>query len=99
MFRHLGNATTTRTVTNKYKAYGYDTEVPESDWRKYSLGSSWQQYGITPGLYVARYIRVHKNLSILPKTDVITADYEDPNAPKNAMGWLGTTQTIGFQQQ
>lgn len=90
------NATTTRGITNNYKAYGYDTEVPESDWRKYSLGSSWQQYGITPGLYVARYIRVHKNLSILPKTDVITADYEDPNAPKNAMGWLGTTQTIGF---
>ena len=95
-FNIWDDATTTRAESNTYMAYGYDTEEPESDWRTYSLGASWQQYGVTPGLYIGRYIRVHKNLSILPNTDVITASDTDTIAPKNAMGWLGTTQTLGF---
>lgn len=76
--------------------YEFDYEEPESDWRKYSLGSSWSQYGISSGIYIARYIKVHKNLSIQPNKSIIARRYDSPNAPENAMGWKGTTKTIGF---
>lgn len=91
------NTLMTRSSTNSSREYGYDSEVPESDWKKYSLGSTWQQkYGITPGIYIARYVKVHKNLPILPSMDINVADYTLPNAPQNVMGWLGTSGTIGF---
>lgn len=90
------NTPITRTSSDSYREYGYDYEEPESDWRKYSLNSTWQQYGITPGIYIARYVKIHKNLTILPNKEILTASYDAPNAPQNAMGWKGTTQNIGF---
>ena len=86
----------TRASSDSYRAYGYDSEEPESDWRKYSLGSSWSQYGISSGIYIARYIKVHKNLVILPNKSIVEGTYDSPNAPKDAMGWRGTTKIIGF---
>lgn len=86
----------TRASSDSYRAYGYDSEEPESDWRKYSLGSSWSQYGISSGIYIARYVQVHKNLPILPDKEIVTAKYDSANAPENAMGWYGKTKKIGF---
>ena len=86
----------TRASTDSYRAYSFDSEEPESDWRKYSLGSSYSQYGISSGIYIARYVKVHKNLSILPNKTVVSGNYNSANAPVNAMGWYGNTKTIGF---
>lgn len=85
----------TRSV-NSFRAEGYDSLEPEGDWKKYYLGSSWEKYGVTPAIYVARYVNVHKNLSVEPGTYVVPAKYDSESAPKNAMGWKGTTQDIGF---
>lgn len=86
----------TRASSDSYRAYGYDSEEPESDWRKYSLGSSWSQYGISSGIYIARYVKVHKNLSIQPNKTVVVGNYNSANAPVDAMGWYGNTKNIGF---
>ena len=86
----------TRASSDSYRAYGYDSEEPESDWRKYSLGSSWSQYGISSGIYIARYVKVHKNLSIQPNKTVVVGNYNSANAPADAMGWHGNTKNIGF---
>lgn len=86
----------TRGASDSYRAYGFDSEEPETGWRKYALGKDWKQYGISPGTYIGRYIRVHKNLSILPNKTIVVANYNSVNAPQNAMGWYGTTKTIGF---
>ncbi|NPD82509.1 hypothetical protein HPS57_11085 [Prevotella sp. PINT] len=83
-------------ASNVYKAYGYDRLEPESDWRKYSVGNRWVDYGIVPGSYIARYFIVHKNLTTEPGTSVSPGNYESANAPKNAMGLNGTTGKIGF---
>lgn len=82
--------------TNSLRAYGYDSQEPETDWKKYLLNSSWEKYGVTPAIYVGRYVKVHKNLSIEPGTYAVPADYTSDKAPKNAMGWDGTTGIIGF---
>lgn len=86
----------TRAASDSYRAYGYDSEEPESDWKKYSLGSSLSQYGISSGIYIARYVKVHKNLSILPNKTIVVANYNSTNAPQDAMEWYGTTKTIGY---
>lgn len=78
------------------RAYGYDSQEPETDWKKYLLNSSWEKYGVTPAIYVGRYVKVHKNLSIEKGTYAVPADYSSEKAPHDAMGWDGTTGTIGF---
>lgn len=40
-------------ATNSLRAYGYDSQEPESDWKKYLLDSSWEKYGITPDIYIS----------------------------------------------
>lgn len=86
----------TRASSDSYRAYGFDSEEPESNWKKYALGKDWRQYGISPGIYIGRYVKIHKNLSILPNKSIVVANYNSANAPENAMGWYGTTKTIGF---
>ena len=81
---------------NSLRAYGYDSQEPETDWKKYLLNSSWEKYGVTPAVYIGRYVKVHKNLSIEPGTYAVPADYSSEKAPQNAMGWDGTTGKIGF---
>lgn len=83
-------------ATNSLRAYGYDSLEPETDWKKYLLNSNWEKYGITPAIYVGRYVKVHKDLSIEPGTYAVPADYSSEKAPQNAMGWDGTTGKIGF---
>lgn len=78
------------------RAYGYDSLEPETDWKKYLLGSSWEKYGVSPAIYVGRYVKVHKNLSIEPGTYAVAADYTSDKAPQNVMGWDGATGKIGF---
>ena len=82
-------------TTNSFRAYGYDSQEPETDWKKYSL-SKWKQYGVSTGIYIGRYVQVHKNLSIEPGTYAIPGDYSSEKAPQNVMGWDGKTDKIGF---
>ena len=48
------------------------------------------------GTYIARYVKVHKNLSIQPNKTIVVGNYNSANAPANVMGWYGNTKTIGF---
>lgn len=82
--------------TNSLRAYGYDSQEPETDWKKYLLNSSWEKYGVSPAVYIGRYVKVHKDLSIEPGTYAVPADYTSDKAPQDAMGWDGTTGKIGF---
>lgn len=77
------------------RAYGFDSQEPESKWKKYLL-KKWENHGVTPGIYIGRYVKVHKNLSIEKGTYANPADYCSDKAPKNAMGWDGETENIGF---
>ena len=86
----------TRAISETYMEYGYDSESPETGWKKFYIGNDLIQYGISPGYYIARYVKVHKNLSILPNKTIVVANYNSTNAPQNAMGWYGTTTNIGF---
>lgn len=86
-----------RASSNSFRAYGFDSQEPETDWKKYLLNSSWKQYGVTPGTYIGRFVKVHKNLSIEKGTYAVAADYTSENVPSNAkMGWDGYTGIIGF---
>lgn len=81
----------------KFRAYGYDSQVPETGWKKYYLTGEWEtKYGIPKGYYICRYVKVHKNLSVEKGTYAVAADYTSDKAPKNVMGWKGKTSTIGF---
>lgn len=77
------------------RAYGFDSQSPETDWKKWAL-KGFEQFGIPQGTYIARFVRVHKELSVEPETHVSPADYNVENAPKDVMGWSGTTWVIGF---
>lgn len=89
--------TATTRATNVLRAYGYDSQEPETEWRKYYLKGNWETvYGIQPDVYIARYVKVHKNLSVEKGTYAVAADYTSDKAPKNAMGWKGETSTIGY---
>lgn len=82
--------------TSIFKEFGYDSQEPETGWKKY-IFNNWETYGVLPGLiYVGRYVKVHKNLPIEPGTYAMPANYTSANAPKNAMGWNGQTEVIGF---
>lgn len=52
-----------RASTTGLRAYGFDCQEPETDWKKYQL-NNWEKYGVSPAIYVGRYVKVHKNLSI-----------------------------------
>lgn len=82
-------------VGSVMRAYGFDSQEPESKWKKYLL-KKWEKYGVTPGIYIGRYVKVHKSLSIEKGTDAKPGDYNSDKAPKNAMGWDGETENIGF---
>lgn len=56
---------------------------------KYLLNKWDVMYGVYPGLYIGRYVKVHKNLSIVKGCYASPADYNTDEAPKNAMGWDG----------
>ncbi len=82
-------------AVNVLRAYGFDSQSPETDWKKWGL-KGYEKYGIPQGTYIARYVRIHKKLSIEPGTHVTPANYNTENTPKNIMGWSGTTRIIGF---
>lgn len=85
-----------RATTTGLRAYGFDSQEPETDWKKYQL-NNWQKYGVSPAIYVGRYVRVHKNLSIEKGTYAVPADYTSESVPADAkMGWDGKTTVIGF---
>lgn len=86
----------TRDASDTFRAYGFDSQEPQSELKKYLIDNSLNKYGIASGYYIARYINVHKNLPILPLTSIMTANYNTPNAPTNAMGWYVYTTTLGF---
>ncbi len=78
-----------------FRAYGFDKLEPESGWKKYLL-NKWENYGVYPAIYIGRYVKVHKNLSIQPGTYASPGNYTSENAPKNVMGWDYSTKEIGF---
>ena len=63
-----------RASTTGLRAYGFDSQEPETDWKKYLL-NNWEKYGVSPAIYVGRYVKVHKNLSIEKGTYAVPADY------------------------
>lgn len=89
----------TRALYAGLRAYGYDSMEPESDWKKYLL-SNWTDYGVDKNIYIGRYVKVHKNLSLEKGTYAKPADYTVDKAPKNRMGWDTATSyknpVIGF---
>ena len=63
----------------------------ETDWKKYLL-NNWEKYGVSPAIYVGRYVKVHKNLSIEKGTYAVPADYTSASMPADVkMGWDGKT--------
>lgn len=89
--------TATTRASGVLRAYGYDSQEPETGWKKYYLKGDWEtKYGIQPAIYIGRYVKVHKNLSVEKGTYAVAADYTSDKAPKNVMGWKGKTGTIGF---
>lgn len=85
-----------RASTTGLRAYGFDCQEPETDWKKYQL-NNWEKYGVSPAIYVGRYVKVHKNLSIEKGTYAVPADYTSASMPADVkMGWDGKTTVIGF---
>lgn len=78
------------------RAYGFDRQEPETDWKKYQL-KDWRKYGVRPATYIGRFVQIHKNLSIEKGTYAVPGDYTSANVPANVkMGWDGKTSVIGF---
>lgn len=77
------------------RAYGFDSQEPETDWKKYMV-KNWEQYGVSSGIYIARYVKVHKDLQIEKGSHAVPGDYTSDKAPKDAMGWEGSNKVIGF---
>ena len=88
----------TRAISgSSLRAYGYDSLEPESGWKKYLLNKWDVMYGVYPGLYIGRYVKVHKNLSIVKGCYASPANYNKDTAPKTAMGWDSRDEkSIGF---
>lgn len=86
-------------ATGVLRAYGYDSLEPETDWKKMLLASWWQEhYGIS-GTYIARYVKVHKNLSIESGGYAVPADYTDDRAKDVPMGWFNSEKKKGFKSE
>ena len=49
-------------ASSSLRAYGYDNQEPKSDWKKWLLSGSWEDYGLSPTTYyIGRYVKVYKN--------------------------------------
>lgn len=78
--------------------YGYDKTIPEGDgkWKKYIL-RGMEEWGIQPNaIYIGRYEIVYKGIPTSPAYTVSPTDYTTGDAPKNAMGWIQGSKSLGF---
>lgn len=41
------------------REYGYDNIEDESDWKQFLL-NKWEKYGVAPGIYIGKYVKVQK---------------------------------------